>query len=148
MESQHTSVVGGKAAEIAAIRNVNTLVYISRRLYKKHLSGTTQGERRQLNIWVYLARTCIGPNFSKLGVRNDTSVSLTTRPSVSTKPLGQANLMFTTPEIDENPIPVICRRREALNKVGVQWSHTLYRFIKSLSKQMVLCICIYPRIKG
>ena len=53
-------------------------------------------------------RTCIGPNFSKLGVRNDTSVSLNTRPSVSTKPLEQANLTFTAPEVDEKPIPVIC----------------------------------------
>lgn len=70
-----------------------------------------------------IVRTCIGPNFSKLGVRNDTSVSLTTRPSVSTKPLGQANLMLTTPETDENPIPVICAAREALKEVGVLWYH-------------------------
>lgn len=52
-------------------------------------------------------RTCIGPNFSKLGVRNETSVSLTTCPSASTKPLVQANRIVTVPVTDAKPIPII-----------------------------------------
>lgn len=66
----------------------------------------------------------MGPNFSKLGVRKDTSVSFTTRPSVSTKPLGQANLTFTAPEVEEKPIPVICEK-EPRAEVDSQCLHGL-----------------------
>lgn len=73
----------------------------------------------------------MGPNFSKLGVWKDTSVSFTTRPSVSTKPLGQANLTFTDPEVEENPIPVICEKKTRAG-VGPQCLHVQRKYLRSL----------------